>query len=141
MRKKILITIILMIPILTFGQKLESGGLSVEFKNYEVTEQEVSMFGKQTIIMGTFIIKQGKKKIATHDFLVPIMKGELSHIAVLDSKGKKIYPRLHFVPDKKTFTYYEGTENEGNEIAMKSDNQKDLVLSGLLIWAKVTYKK
>jgi hypothetical protein len=141
MRKKILLTLISLIPFLTFGQKLESDGMSIEFKKYEVTNQEVPIFGKQTLIMGTFIIKKGNKKVAVHDFLVPVIKGELSHITALDSKGEKIFPRLHYVPSEKAYTYFEGTENEGKEIALKSDNQKEIVMSGLLIWAKLKYKK
>ncbi len=141
MRFFLLIALISIFPILTYGQKLESNGLTVEFKNYEVTEQEVPMFGNQTVIMGTFIVKQGKKKIATHEFLVPIKKEELSHITVLDSKGERIFPRLHFISEEKAFTYNEGTVNEGKEFVKKSDSQKDIVLSGLLIWSKLKHKE
>jgi len=141
MKKYLLILFMSTISISSFGQKLESEGITVELKKYEVTEQEVPIFGKQKMIIGIFIIKKGKKKVATHNFLVPIMKDKISHIAVLDEKGEKLFPRLHFVADKITFTYYEGMENEGKEIVIKSESQKDIVLSGLLIWAKLTHNK
>lgn len=141
MKKIVLMAFASLIAIVTMGQEIESDGLSVEYKKYEITEQEVPMFGKQTMILGTFIITQGKEKIATHDFIVPIMKGELSHIAVLDDKGQKIFPRLHYIVDEKAYTYSEGSANAGKEIAMKIGDQKEIVLSGLFIWAKLTYNK
>ena len=91
-------------------------------------------------IEGPFVIKKEGKKIATHDFLIPIMEGEISHIAVLDNKGQKIFPRLHYIVEEKAYTYNEGSANEGKETAIKTGDQKEIVLSGLLIWAKLTYK-
>ena len=139
-KKIVLIAFVSLITNFTFGQKIESDGFSVEYKKYEITEQEVPMFGKQKMIMGTFVIKKEGKKIATHDFLIPIMEGEISHIAVLDDKGKKIFPRLHYIVEEKAYTYNEGSANEGKETAIKTGDQKEIVLSGLLIWAKLTYK-
>ena len=141
MKKYLLIMLISTFSILSFSQKLESNGITVDLKKYEVTEQDVPMFGKQKMISGTFMIKKGKKKLATQNFLIPIMKNEISHIAVLDANGQKIFPRLHYLAEVKAFTYYEGTENEGKEITMKSGSQKEIVLSGLLIWAKLYYDK
>lgn len=128
-----------MIAIISYGQKNEVDGYINELKKYEVTEQEVPFFGMQKIIMGTFIVKKGKKKVATHDFIIPIMNGNISHIAVLDSKGNKIFPRLHYLVEEKAYTFYEGTDKEGKEKALKSNNQKEIVLSGLMIWTKLKY--
>lgn len=141
MKKIVLIAFVSLITNFTFGQNIESDGFSVEYKKYEITEQEVPMFGKQKMIMGTFVTKKDGKKIATHDFLIPIMKGEISHIAVLDDKGQKIFPRLHYIAEEKAYTYNEGSPNEGKEIAIQTGDEKEIVLSGLLIWAKLTYKK
>lgn len=141
MKKIVLMAFASLIAIVTMGQEIVSDGLSVVYKKYEITEQEVPLFGKQTMILGTFIITKGKEKIATHDFIVPIMKGELSHIAVLDDNGQKIFPRLHYIAEEKAYTYNEGSANAGKEIAMKIGDQKEIVLSGLFIWAKLTYNK
>lgn len=91
MRTYLLAIVLLTASILSFGQKLEENGITVDLKKYEIKEQEVPMFGKQKMITGTFLIKEGKKKMATHNFLVPIMMEEITHIAVLDKNGQKIF--------------------------------------------------
>ena len=141
MKQYLLIVLLSTFSITSFGQKLKSDGITVEMTKYEVTEQDVPMFGKQKMILGTFQVKEGKKKVATHNFIIPIIKGEISHIAVLGSDGQKIFPRLHYVNEEKAFTYHEGTEKEGKEVAKKSGSQKNIVLSGLLIWARLTYNQ
>ena len=122
-----------------FGQQSKSDSLTLEFKKYEITEQEFPLLGKQKVIMGTVIIKKDNKKIATHDFLVPIKQEPISHIAVLDTKGQKIDPRIHYNVEEEAFTYYEGTDKEGKVKVKDSLTQKELVLFGLWVWARLIY--
>lgn len=61
MKSIFLIALLSMLPLITYGQKLKSDGISVEILSYELTEQEFPVFGKQTMILGTFVIKKGRK--------------------------------------------------------------------------------
>ena len=88
MKQIIFFSFLVFIACRSFGQASQSDSLVVEYKKYELTEQDLPLMGKQNMIMGTIIIKKGAKVIASHDFLVPIIKGVISHIAVLDENGK-----------------------------------------------------
>jgi hypothetical protein len=139
MRKIIILTIFTLMSSYIFGQQSKSDSLTLEFKKYEITEQDFPLLGKQKVIMGTVIIKKGNKKIATHDFLVPLKQDPISHIAVLDTKSQKIEPRIHYNISEKAFTYYEGTDKEGKVKVKDTLPQKDLVLFGLWVWARLIY--
>jgi len=140
MKKAFILTIVVLISLTISGQGSKTDSLTVEFKKYEITEQVVPMFGKQKIITGTIIIQQNRKEIAMHNFLAPILKEPLSHIAVYDSKGKRIEPRIHYDIEKKQFTCNEGTDKEKRIKVNDNLNQKDLVLFGLRIWAREIYQ-
>jgi hypothetical protein len=129
-----------LICILAHSQIIESDGFVIELTNFGISEHDVQLMGKQKLITGTFTVTKDNRKIATHDFLVPIMKEKISHITVLDSGGEKIFPRMHYLTEEQSYTYYEGTDKEGKEKITKTGNQQEIVLSGLIIWTRLTYK-
>ena len=65
MRKLFILTICTLMSSYLFGQQSKSDSLTLEFKKYEITEQEFPLLGKQKVIMGTVIIKKDNKKILT----------------------------------------------------------------------------
>ncbi len=141
MRKCILIAIITLMAHVLFGQSIESDGLTVELKKYSETETEFATLGKQSIIVGVFSVLKENKTMVTYSYVAPIIKGRVSHVTVLERSGEKILPRVHYLEEEKSFTYNEGTENEGKEKALKSDSTQEIVLSGLMVWAKLKYSK
>lgn len=139
MKKIILFSLCTIVYSVIFGQKSNKDSLILEFKKYEITEQDYPLIGKQKVITGTVLIKKGKKKIATHDFIVPIIKEQISHIAVLGIDGQKIEPRIHYNSTDKLFTYFEGTDKAGQVKVNGDKDQKELVLFGLWVWAQLMY--
>jgi hypothetical protein len=162
MKKNFIFILILLSTTLTFGQKIELDGLTVKIKEYEIVEQEDPMSGKSNLIRGSFVVKKGKKKVAIHsyavtffdEYLISLMKndttindsvlpkiGEINRIAFFDSKGL-VNPSLKYDSNEQAFSYYyEGKIDGRKEIAINNKSQQEIVLSGLYIWARLTYEK
>jgi hypothetical protein len=140
MKKTFILTIVALMSLTVFAQETRNDSLTIDFKKYEISEQDVPMFGKQKLITGTIIIKQGEKEIGMHNFLVPVMKEPISHIAVYDSKGKRMEPRIHYDATKNCFTCNEGSDKEETIKITEKLNQKDLILFGLKIWVRLIYQ-
>lgn len=70
MKKAFILTIVALVSLTVFAQEKRNDSLTIDFKKYEISEQDVPMFGKQKLITGTIIIKQGEKEIGMRNFLI-----------------------------------------------------------------------
>jgi hypothetical protein len=117
----------------TFGQQLKSEEWEVNMDKWE--EQQMDFFGKtQIIYVGILKVKNGKKKYGEYRFYFPEMDGKLRHLTIRDMNDKILEPRLYYNSEDNSFTYNKGTDKEMKEVTMRSENTKDIVLSGMLIW-------
>ena len=138
--KTLLLLIFLTCQSVGFAQKKGEKALTAQLNSYELQEQDMGILGKQTFVTGKVTFKKGKKKLGTYGFIAPILKGQLSHLAIIDDKGEKIFPRIHYDQEGNCFTYYEGTDNEGKECDLGELDQKALITKGLLVWGTLTYQ-
>lgn len=117
----------------TFGQQLKSEEWEIKMDKWEV--QQIDFFGKtQIIYVGILKVKNAEKKYEEYRFYFPEMDGKLSHLTIRDMDDKILEPRLYYNTEDKSFTYNKGTDKEMKEVAMRSENTKYIVLSGMLIW-------
>lgn len=93
-------------------------------------QQDFQLIGKRKIIIGVVNIKNDKYK-KNYRFYAPLKNDTVYEIALSDMNDMELFPKLWYHLRDKSFTF-EGQK----EFAIKSSNNIDIIISGVLIWAK-----
>lgn len=161
MKKNLFALLIFLLPLCGMAQELTKDGITVRIDQFDESERDLPSIGTQSIYVGTFTVLRGTKEIAVYSYVVPLWSEELrefalndqsrdpgtiseagtiSHIDVTNDQGEKQEPRLRYSPKEKAFIANEYTENKTTISAIQTGSDKEITLSGLLIWAVMNYK-
>jgi hypothetical protein len=132
--KKILLITISLFSLLNvssiFCQKLESDGFIIKLEEYNIDESEMPLLGKQTIIYG--IVSVAKDSIVyKFRYYAPVMNNVIKDVALRDLDDKELFPKLWYNENDNSFRF-----DNNFERAKKSSNNKNIILSGVLIYSK-----
>ena len=118
----------------SFSQKIESDGFVIEIKKDELIEQDMGFLGKQKMIVGVATITYDKKD-KDYRFYVPLREDTIVDVAMRDMKDKELFPKMWYNAKEKMFKY-----DDKQEVALKTSDYKEIILSGILIWARLKNK-
>ena len=67
--------------------------------------------------------------------------GKYSHLTIRNLNHKKLQPLLYYNEKTKSFDYWHGTDKEGSAIITSDKSDKEIILSGFVIWLKLEKKR
>lgn len=132
--RSILIIILLLIVGNTYCQTLESEKFKVQIRSFQIIEKTFKMLGNTKIILGVISVTKGKKTI-DYKYFAPLWKDTIVDVALRDKKDKELFPKMWYDAKEKMFSF-----DEKEELAIKSANYQDVIMSAVLIWAKYYIK-
>ncbi len=125
---------------ISLGQKIKSDGYEISFKSIEIKEIEISKI-KHEIYSGIIKVKAKNGQQGNYYFFLPIKDGNFSYLTIRNSHQQILKPRLYYNEDKKTFSYYRGTDKAKSEEITSNESVQNIILYGSLIWLKIQVDK
>jgi len=118
----------------SYCQKIEVDEFAIEIKKYEIIDQDFNLLGKQKMIIGVVTITHNKND-NDYRFYVPLREDTIVDIAMRGMDDKELFPKMWYNAKEKVFYY-----DDNNEVALKTGDYKEIILSGILIWARLEFK-
>jgi hypothetical protein len=116
------------------GQVLESDMGTISIDTFET--QELTFLGKKQVVHTGILLVTHENKTTAYRFYFPELDGKPSHLTIRDAENNVLEPRLYYNQADTSFSFFRGTGKEGKEKAVGGNDNKELVLSGMLIWLR-----
>jgi hypothetical protein len=85
--------------------------------------------GKQNIIVGLVTVTKNQQS-TDYKYYVPLKNDSIVDVALHDLTGKELFPKMWYHTRKNEFSF----ENKKAK-AMKNSDYKEIIMSGILLWA------
>lgn len=134
---KTALTIFLCISLSYLGlsQQLKSGDYTMVMKSFETRTVTFSGDSPQNIYEGTIQIRENDTHKELFRFRFPKSDENIVTLTIRDQKNRVLTPFLTYNKNTKEFNYTPSNrEDVVKEKALSDKDEKDIILSGMIIW-------
>lgn len=113
---------------------LQENGIWIELLQFRTFERNyeklklISIYGVAKICINGNIVQ--------YKYYATCVSGKLNNVAIRSMNNEELFPKLKYNTNERKFLF-----NNISEPALKTGNTKEIILSALLVWAKLQFSQ